>query len=199
LARRISGDLKDGELGFRFGEPLDADGDGHADVAAGARFKLQRGTLQAGDATVWSGATGAAIRAWDGEPSDGLSATLRPRTPAQVRVIETSDSTLSLPEPSAPQASAADQAPVTVTGCLEMDNETFRLKNTSGTNAPKARSWKSGFLKKNPASIQIVDEANRVQLPAHVGQRVVVTGKLVDREMQVRSLRRVATSCNQDA
>jgi len=133
------------------------------------------------------------------EPSDGLSAALRPRTPSQVRVIETSDSTLSLPEPSAPQASAADQAPVTVTGCLEMDNETFRLKNTSGTNAPKARSWKSGFLKKNPASIQIVDEANRVQLPAHVGQRVVVTGKLVDREMQVRSLRRVATSCNQDA
>jgi len=133
------------------------------------------------------------------EPSDGLSATLRPRTPAQVRVIETSDSTLSLPEPSAPQASAADQAPVTVTGCLEMDNETFRLKNTSGTNAPKARSWKSGFLKKNPASIQIVDEANRVQLPAHVGQRVVVTGKLVDREMQVRSLRSVATSCNQEA
>ena len=133
------------------------------------------------------------------EPADNLTATLRSRTPAQVRLIETSDSTLSLPEPSAPEAAAAEQPPVTVTGCLEMDNETFRLKNTSGTNAPKARSWKSGFLKKNPASIQIVDAANRVQLPAHVGQRVVVTGKLVDREMQVRSLRRVATSCNQDA
>jgi len=133
------------------------------------------------------------------EPADSLTATLRSRTPAQVRLIETSDSTLSLPEPSAPQASAAEQTPVTVTGCLEMDNETFRLKNTSGTNAPKARSWKSGFLKKNPASIEIVDTGNRVQLPAHVGQRVVVTGQLVDREMQVRSLRRVATSCNQDA
>ena len=133
------------------------------------------------------------------EPADSLTATLRSRTPAQVRLIETSDSTLSLPEPSAPEASAAEQPPVTVTGCLEMDNETFRLKNTSGTSAPKARSWKSGFLKKNPASIQIVDAANRVQLPAHVGQRVVVTGKLVDREMHVRSLRRVATSCNQDA
>src|SRR5580765_2150738 len=129
------------------------------------------------------------------EPADSLTATLRSRTPAQVRVIETSDSISSLPEPSATQASVAELPPVTVTGCLEMDNETFRLKNTSGTDAPKARSWKSGFLKKNPASIQVVDAANRVQLPNHVGQRVVVTGTLVDREMQVRSLRRVATSC----
>ena len=40
LARRIAGNLPRGELGFRFGEPLDVDGDGHADIAAGARFKL---------------------------------------------------------------------------------------------------------------------------------------------------------------
>src|SRR5947208_1063802 len=50
---------------------LDTDGDGHADIAAGARFKLQ-GTYQAGSAAVWSGASGKLIRAWDGEPSDGL-------------------------------------------------------------------------------------------------------------------------------
>ena len=91
------------------------------------------------------------------------------------------------------------QAPVTITGCLEQDDETFRLKNTTGDQAPKARSWKSGFLKKNPASIEVVDASNKAQLPSHVGQRVVVTGMLVDREMQVRSLRRVATSCNQTA
>ena len=132
------------------------------------------------------------------EPANRPTATLQSRTPAQVRLIATSDPAVSLPEESAQKASA-DQSPVTVTGCLEMNNDSFRLKNTSGTDAPKARSWKSGFLKKNPASIQIVDAANRVQLPAHVGQRVVVTGKLVDREMQVRSLRRVASSCNQDA
>ena len=40
VARRFAGDVPSGELGFRFGEPLDVDGDGHADVAAGARFKL---------------------------------------------------------------------------------------------------------------------------------------------------------------
>jgi hypothetical protein len=43
----------------------------------------------------------------------------------------------------------------------------------------------------------VVDRANRLQLPDHVGERVVVTGMLVDREMQVRSLRRVATSCKE--
>ena len=72
VARRIEGTIPNGELGFRFGEPLDVDGDGHADFAAGARFKLQQGTLQNGTAAVWSGANGALIRAWDGEWPDGL-------------------------------------------------------------------------------------------------------------------------------
>jgi len=72
LARRIAGSVPQGELGFRFGEPLDVDGDGRADIAAGARFKLQQKTLQSGSAAVWSGASGALIRAWDGEWPDGL-------------------------------------------------------------------------------------------------------------------------------
>src|SRR6188768_4318087 len=54
VARRFSGDVPNGELGFRFGEPLDADGDGRADVAAGARWKLAQKTLQNGSATVFS-------------------------------------------------------------------------------------------------------------------------------------------------
>jgi hypothetical protein len=88
-------------------------------------------------------------------------------------------------------------AAVTITGCLELDDETFRLKNTMGEDAPKARSWKSGFLKKSPTSIEVVDASHRLKLPAHVGQRVSVTGVLVGREMQVRSMQRVAASCNQ--
>jgi hypothetical protein len=114
--------------------------------------------------------------------------------------IAASRSTVKTPAPQAAvQQMAVQEAPVTITGCLEQDDETFRLKNTTGDQAPKARSWKSGFLKKNSASIEVVDASNKVQLPSHVGQRVVVTGMLVDREMQVRSLRRVATSCNQTA
>jgi len=72
VARRIAGDVPGGELGFRFGEPLDVDGDGQADIAAGARFAARRPTVQYGRAAVWSGATGAPIRAWDGEQPDAL-------------------------------------------------------------------------------------------------------------------------------
>jgi hypothetical protein len=86
-------------------------------------------------------------------------------------------------------------APATVTGCLERADETFRLKDTTGVDVPKARSWKSGFLKKGSASIEIVDAPSMLNLPDHVGQRVTVTGTLVDREMRVLSLHRVAASC----
>jgi hypothetical protein len=93
-------------------------------------------------------------------------------------------------------AKAPKPAPVTITGCLEQNDETFRLKDAAGADVPKSRSWKSGFLKKGAASIHVVDAAHRVKLTDHVGERVSVTGKLVDREMQVRSLQRVAASCS---
>ena len=95
----------------------------------------------------------------------------------------------------AAKTAAPGSAPVTITGCLERTDETFRLKDTTGVDAPKSRSWKSGFLKKGSASIEVVDAANRLKLPGHVGQRVSVTGTLVDREMKIRSLQRVAASC----
>jgi hypothetical protein len=121
------------------------------------------------------------------------------RSAAREPVAASTPSAKTAPRPAAVEQVAEQEAPVTITGCLEQDDETFRLKNTSGDQAPKARSWKSGFLKKNSAAIEVVDVSNKVQLPSHVGQRVVVTGMLVDREMQVRSLRRVATTCNQTA
>ncbi len=97
---------------------------------------------------------------------------------------------------SAGKGPAAKLTPVTITGCLERaDETTFRLKDTVGEDAPKSRSWKSGFLKKGSTSIEVVDAADRLKLSDHVGQKVSVTGTLVDREMQVRSLQRLATSC----
>jgi len=142
-----------------------------------------------------------------------LSAALHTGTPAETSIAKASAKSTPAPvtaastpwapddviaEKSAPSVPAVQTA-VTITGCLEQDDDTFRLKNTSGAEAPKSRSWKSGFLKKNSSSIEVIDTSNRVQLPSHVGQRVVVTGLLVDREMQVRSLRSVATTCNQAA
>ena len=63
-------------------------------------------------------------------------------------------------------------------------------------DAPKSRSWKSGFLKKRAASITISDAANALTLSNYVGQRVAATGMLMNREMQARSLQRVAASCS---
>jgi hypothetical protein len=87
------------------------------------------------------------------------------------------------------------KAPVTISGCLERDDETFRLKDTSGVDAPRSRSWKSAFLKKGAAPVEVVDASKRLKLTNHVGQRISVTGTLNDGEMQVRSLRRIAASC----
>jgi hypothetical protein len=87
-------------------------------------------------------------------------------------------------------------ARVTITGCLERSDETFKLTDTSGTNSPTSRSWKSGFLKKRPAHIEVVDSVKRLNLASHVGERVSVTGTLVDREMHAGSVQRVSSSCS---
>jgi hypothetical protein len=93
------------------------------------------------------------------------------------------------------QNTVAQSPTVTITGCLERDDNTFRLKDTSGADAPRSRSWKSAFLKKGAAPVEVVDASKRVKLTNHVGQRVSVTGRLSDGEMQIRSLRRIAASC----
>ena len=95
-------------------------------------------------------------------------------------------------------ATASDQktAPVTIVGCVQQDDQGFRLTKTSGADAPKARSWKSGFMRKGSASLDLVDASGGLRLASHVGQRVSVTGMLDDRELRARSLRRVSESCN---
>jgi hypothetical protein len=90
---------------------------------------------------------------------------------------------------------AAKSTPVTITGCLERDDQTFRLKDTAGAGAPRSRSWKTAFLKKNSASVEVIDAANRLKMNNYVGQRVRLTGTLVDRELHARALKRVAPSC----
>jgi hypothetical protein len=97
---------------------------------------------------------------------------------------------------SAVKADVQEPAAVIITGCLEFDGDTFLLHDTIGVDAPKSRSWKSGFLKKRSAPITISDAANTLTLSNYVGQRVAATGMLIGREMQVRSLQRVAAGCS---
>ena len=97
--------------------------------------------------------------------------------------------------PDAPAATTgvtvAAKAPVTVSGCLERTDEGYRLKETSGADAPKARSWKSGFLKKSSATLDVSDPGRTLALADHVGRRVSLTGTVTDREMRARSIRRI--------
>src|SRR4029079_3335613 len=85
---------------------------------------------------------------------------------------------------------------VTVAGCLERNNDGFRLKDTSGADAPKARSWKSGFMKKGSASLDVSYPAHAIPLSDYVGRRVSVTCTLTGREMKAKSVRRMSASCD---
>ncbi len=96
---------------------------------------------------------------------------------------------------SAPATSATKAARATVVGCLEDDGAAFRLTGTTGADAPKARSWKSGFLKKGAAPVKLVGSSKALNLANHVGRRVAVTGTLANREMQAHAVQRVAGSC----
>jgi hypothetical protein len=107
--------------------------------------------------------------------------------PSVVRASATPAARADLPAP----AVAETLEVISLTGCLQHDEGTFRLNDTAGADAPKARSWKSGFLKKHPASVEIVDSANRLGLPTHVGQRVTVTGVMLNKEMRARAVQRL--------
>src|SRR5262249_34666447 len=93
-------------------------------------------------------------------------------------------------------ATATVASAVTITGCLEQDNDVFKLKDTEGADAPQSRSWKTGFLRKRSATITVVDASHRWKLEKHLGERISVTGSLVDREMDLKQLSRVTASCS---
>jgi hypothetical protein len=117
-------------------------------------------------------------------------------TPAEVKPKTAAVSEPIAARPMTTEASAKQQSEVaieavTITGCLERDKDTFRLKET---DAPKGRSWKSGFLKKS-SKVQVVDGSNRLKLGNHVGHRLAITGLLKDRELEARSFKMVEPSC----
>ena len=95
-----------------------------------------------------------------------------------------------------PDRAAVDQ--VTITGCLEAsgNGDRFRLTDTEGANAPKARSWRTGFLKKHSAAVDLVGAHDVIALKRQVGHRVAVSGVQTNRELQVSSVRVVSPSCN---
>ena len=107
-------------------------------------------------------------------------------------------------EPIAPPAAASvstgtgGSTPVTITGCLEIsvNQDEFRLTDTEGVNAPRSRSWRTGFLKKRSASVTLVEPPDRLALQTHVGRRIAATGLLTSHDLKVSALRVVGPRCN---
>ena len=102
------------------------------------------------------------------------------------------------PALAATSIATVEPAPVTITGCLEVsvNADEFRLTDTQGFDAPKSRSWKSGFIKKHSAPVMLVDLADSHAAQAQVGKRVAVTGHLASNQLSVGSLRVVSPSCD---
>ena len=143
---------------------------------------------------VASASSGVKAAARESEPKALAQADVTPEstapTPPALEIVRN----VSGSAQAAPYA-AVETGLATVSGCLDDDDKALRLKDVAGADAPKTRSWKSGFFRKRAASIAVVDPAGRLGLATHVGERVSLTGRLDDRQMQVRSIERLASSC----
>lgn len=95
-------------------------------------------------------------------------------------------------------ALAADKAKnVTLTGCVRNGGErnTFVLTKVEGADAPKSRGWKTGYLLKRRADVEVVAAASSVRLKDHVGRKVTVVGTLEGKDrtqIKARSVRVVS-------
>jgi len=145
-------------------------------------------------------ATEARTAAPSQEHSEPVAAPSRPvaSTATASRSRETTEAPADEAEPATGVTTGPMPTVVTLTGCLARSENAFRLNDTTGVNVPKARNWKSGFLTKRSASIAIVPDSSELPLAKHIGSRVTVSGTLIDREMRVRTLRRVSSSCGGD-
>jgi hypothetical protein len=138
--------------------------------------------------------------------SAALSARIPPMRPSadspEKEDVETmpvaSESTAAAAAPASSSTAALVPAPATITGCLEVsvDQNEFRLTDTEGVNAPKARSWRTGFLKKRHAPVALIEPPDPHGLQKQVGKRVAATGLLTSNELKVSSLQVLGASCN---
>jgi hypothetical protein len=120
---------------------------------------------------------------------------MRFTTIAAIVVCAINTSVLSAGAEKAQAKSATASKGVTITGCIERTDGAFRLTETSGAQAPKTRSWKSGFLKKRASDLGVVDASKKIKLKDHIGHRDALTGTVENGEFRVQSMRHLAASC----
>ncbi len=136
-------------------------------------------------------------------PSKSVAVSSVPAPPAKTAAAERARSvTVEREASAAPKTVATPEitgaGAVTITGCLEttVREDRFRLTDTEGAEAPKARGWRSGFLKKRPAPVELVQAPDKEALLKYVGHRVSATGVLTDRELKVHSFEPAGAACS---
>lgn len=99
---------------------------------------------------------------------------------------------------SATKSTESSNPSVTVSGCLQADGKAFKLTDVKGPQAPKGRSWKTGFIKKTTKNnVEVVSASSNVKLMDHVGRQVTVVGVTADDDqIKATSIKRMAASCS---
>jgi hypothetical protein len=87
---------------------------------------------------------------------------------------------------------------VTLTGCVRgVERNSFVLTRVEGSDAPRARGWKTAYLLKRRSNVEVVAGVPSIRLRDHVGRRVSVTGTLEQKDgaqIRARSVK-VLSSC----
>jgi hypothetical protein len=87
-----------------------------------------------------------------------------------------------------------DPNTVTMIGCLESDGSNYRLADVQGNQAPKGRSWKTGFVTKKTKNIDLVGVPASLKLQDHVGRKVSVSGLRDDEtHFKARSIKQLGS------
>jgi hypothetical protein len=82
----------------------------------------------------------------------------------------------------------------TYIGCLRAADEgRFMLTEVGGPSVPEARTWRSLYMSKE--RVLDVEPARSLDLSAHVGHTVKVTGQLEGKTLQAQSMTMVGATC----
>lgn len=104
---------------------------------------------------------------------------------------------VSSPAPAKSKGIAASQeSMVTYVGCLRVADHGDRvmLTDIGGPNAPRARTWKTGFITKRPISMEVMP-VRGMRLRDNVGRLVRVTGRRSGDDLYAQSITFAGATC----
>lgn len=99
--------------------------------------------------------------------------------------------------PATASAPAQRASAASLTGCLHADGDKFKLSELEGTQAPKGRSWKTGFIVKTTKDVEVVGASSSVNLGDQIGRKVTITGtRDGERHFKAQSVKQVSPVCS---